>query len=228
MSIFLKVTRFASEPVIMRLKGLHHTIGEDHRGVLTSENLSKSFFSIYSIDNRYLLKIEEDSCQLNGASIYRGNQTWIAEGDALVISDYQFLFIPTSSSVELLSADTVSMQDVMATDLENDSDLPSVSFHLGNLSRTYRIFKNIKFDIGSNSENSICIKAPDVRKRHCSLTYIDGKVNIAEIDGKVSTSNSALDNTGSICKDTYLKLEPSNIELKISFNAPASKAVLDR
>jgi len=223
MSIFLKVTRFASEPVIISLKGLHHTIGEDQRGILTSENLLKSFFSIYSIDNRYLLKIEEDSCQFNGAKISRNDQTWIAEGDNLVISDYQFLFIPTSSSVELLSAETVSMQEVMTADLDNESTLPRVSFHLGNLSRTYKIFKDIKFDIGSNPENSICIKAPDVRKRHCSLTNIDGKINISEIDGKISTSKSALDNTGAICKDTYIKLEPSNIELKISFNDPASK-----
>jgi len=215
MSIFIRVQRFASEPSVMRLRGLHHTIGEDQKGILTSDRIAKVFLSIYCIDNRYMLKIEHDSCRLNGVPVARNEQAWIVEGDEISVADYRFLLVPGSAVAELLASKSLPLQDVMDANLDDSQHLPRASVHLGNLSRTFPLFEGVNFDIGSNADCSIYLDAPQIRERHCSLINRKGKIEVHELEGKVSTEPVASDQV--LTQNSYIKLEPGNIELKISF-----------
>lgn len=215
MSVFIRVERKGAKPHLLTARGLRVVIGEDERGVILCGQPTKPLFEIESQRDSYLLKPLVSEGVYCEKPLAPSEKAVLKNSDELRIEDYCFTFIGTSPHAEILAA-AESINDLQKN-LSWSPVTPEVSYQVGTLSRKFPVLENIKVTIGSAESCSIQIPLRGVSPTHCSiLREVDSLILQPEM-GILSLENAPIEIPLEIREETFFRLDPSGMELKISF-----------
>lgn len=211
MSIYTKIERFESEPRLIQLRGLSAQLGEDQQGALTATNPTFPFFSIFSVDDRCLLRAET-GLFFDEEEFLPGKQSWLLNQNKIRVDDYKISLFVCSNKAEVLAR---SKEPVPLEILESASDLPYLEVKVAHLSRKFHLFPNIELTVGSGLNTSIKIDMVRLCPNHFSVNYHVDKVLLNPLEGSVLLDGQEIKGTKRIHSNCRLKLEPSGLEVKL-------------
>lgn len=211
MSVFVRIERFPGPPRFLNIRGLYAIVGEDGQGLLSFADPKHPFFSISSIGKRYMLKAFVP-IKLDGQLLSINEQSWLGESSVALIGDYKFFFAITSNLAEALAHSQVTVKELEQIDFSS-AKLPTLTVKFENLGRTFPLFPNVEFIIGTDPQVGIHLDLPGIEEQHCRVCYENGKVVFSPMAGRFFVPGKEVGGRVEFDKDCTVKLLPLGIEV---------------
>ena len=216
MSLFIKIQRWRGPARCVRLRGLCWTVGEDCRGVLTFDEPTRPFFSLYALDRRYLVKLENSAMSLDGALQPELSVALLPAHCRISGLDYDFAVTATPAEAEVGSClDPAETETILSR--AGSPIGPRAVYRVAGLSRSYPLYAGLRLGAGSHENDPIFIDLPGIMAGHCFITALADRVVIEEGAGAVTVDGRVIAGSAEIRSGAFVGLSPDGAGLEVIF-----------
>ncbi len=215
MSLFIRVDKFGASPRLLHMRTLSMTLGEDHHGIIACDNIIKPLFSVFAVEQQYLIRVETRNVSINNQSFPYGYEMVLHSPTIIEGFDAKFTLVPVSTTAEIIARSAGLTSDEI--DHEITRMLPRLEISLAGMSRVFPIFENIPLSIGSDPDDPIFIDLDDVRPNHCVLTFNNGNIEIEAKHGEIAKLDTQSISKIFLKENDSFRLLPTGLELKLKF-----------
>jgi|GEM_PF-5108076 len=156
MSLYIRLERQHSDPLLFCMRELACTFGENPSGVFDFRNVMTPHFSICTYDQGYFLQRHLNGSLDSAGDIERSGPTPINSGDQLDFSDYAIKFLVTDPRSEVAAR---TQEPLNITGIKPDA---WITYALASSNRRYPLWKEIPVSIGNSPKSMIQVLDLDV------------------------------------------------------------------
>ena len=159
----------------LEVRGLGGRIGLDRTGSISKDNIIEDYFSIYSMNEEYVLSVNGENILL--PKYYKMN-----------INNMDFFFYTVSPTCESLTYACIN---------ENLNDLKNRNYITLTLTNKLKVldiklYENVEYYLGSSQVSSIFINENFVAPYHSKIVYSDNKIKVIDIAESLKKENDFL------------------------------------
>lgn len=152
----------------LEIRGLGSKIGLARTGTITNSNVIEDYFSIYSINEEYVLNVNDENILL--PKYYKMN-----------INNMDFFFYTISPTCESLSY--ACFDKDLSQVKEKDFITLTINHNLKILD--IKLYEGVEYYLGSSKVSSIFLDENFVAPYHTKIKYIDKKIQVIDVAGSL-------------------------------------------
>ena len=211
MSVYLKISQFAGQPRLFRLRKLSALLGENAAGVFTENLCSRPFFSLHANGMNYYVEGQHPDLRYNRQPLAVGGLQPLQTGDLLQIGDYCMTVVVTSSWAETLAGQT----DLdLTAETAHDFSLAHAwraEVNLASLSRYWHLLPGCSYTVGSDSTAAIHLDPQIYGDFQMRLKVTATSLTVAPECGVIQLKKDPLINSVTLATRTELEITPTRL-----------------